>query len=72
MNSCLFHSGTRREGKNWISTGGRVVGVTSVMSDLPSAIARAYEIIDGIKFDGMVYRSDIGVRAMGRMKSLGI
>ena len=59
----LFHSGTRKEGKNWISCGGRVVGVTAVDRDLNSALSKAYGIIEGIKFDGMVYRGDIGHRA---------
>lgn len=59
----LFHGGTRREGKNWFTAGGRVVGVTSVDKDLPSALTKAYDIASGIKFDGMYYRSDIGFRA---------
>jgi phosphoribosylamine--glycine ligase len=70
-NVYLFHSGTRREGKDWISAGGRVIGVTSVDSDLHPAVAKAYEIIEGIKFDGMVYRSDIASKGLARMKGFG-
>ncbi|SYZ73223.1 Phosphoribosylamine--glycine ligase [Candidatus Zixiibacteriota bacterium] len=67
----LFHSGTRRDNKDWISAGGRVVGVTSVDKDLHSAVAKAYEIIEGIKFDGMIYRSDIASKGLARMKGFG-
>jgi phosphoribosylamine--glycine ligase len=67
----LFHSGTRKDGKNWISDGGRVVGVTSVDKDLPSALAKAYEIIEGIRFDGMAFRGDIGFKANVLIKSAG-
>jgi phosphoribosylamine--glycine ligase len=62
-NCYLFHAGTRREGKSWLTAGGRVVGLTSVDKDLPSALSKAYEIIDGIRFDGMTYRGDIGFKA---------
>ncbi|MEP0827062.1 MAG: phosphoribosylamine--glycine ligase [bacterium] len=72
MNSMLYHSGTRREGKNWITAGGRVVGVTSVENDLPSAISRAYDVIENIKFDGMIYRSDIGSKSATMMRSYGV
>jgi phosphoribosylamine--glycine ligase len=72
VNCNLFHSGTRRDGKNWISAGGRVVGLTAVDKDLPAALSRAYEVIDGIKFDGMIYRTDIGSKATSRMRSYGV
>lgn len=68
-NCYLFHAGTRREGKNWITAGGRVVGVTAVDKDLSSTLAKAYDVIDGIKFDGMTYRGDIGFRANDRVKA---
>ncbi len=71
MDSMLYHSGTRREGKNWITAGGRVVGVTSVENDLPSAISRAYNVIENIKFDGMIYRTDIGLKSAAMNRSYG-
>jgi len=70
-NCQLFHAGTRKEGKQWKTAGGRVVGLTSVDKDLPKALAKAYDIIQGIKFDGMVYRSDIGFKANSRVKAVG-
>ena len=72
MNSFLFHAGTRREGKNWISAGGRVVGVMSAEGDLPSALSRVYEVIENIKFDGMIYRTDIGSKGLNRQRNIGI
>ena len=68
----LFHAGTHRDGKNWLTAGGRVVGVTGFDKDLRSALNRTYEIIDNINFDGMVYRSDIGFKANMRWKKEGI
>lgn len=67
-NCHLFHAGTRKEGKYWLTAGGRVIGLTSVDSDLPKALSKAYEIIDGIRFDGMVFRNDIGFKANNRVK----
>jgi phosphoribosylamine--glycine ligase len=72
MNGFLFHSGTKKDGKNWISAGGRVVGVMAADNDLPSALARAYDIVENIKFDGMIYRSDIGSKGMVWMKGHGV
>jgi phosphoribosylamine--glycine ligase len=72
MNSTLFHSGTRRDGKNWLTAGGRVVGVTAFENDLPSAISRAYDVVENIKFDGMLYRSDIGAKSSAMMRSYGV
>lgn len=72
MNCFLFHAATRKEGKNWISSGGRVMGVTSVDKDLPSALSKAYDLINKIKFDGMYYRSDIGFKANNQVKVSGI
>ena len=68
----LFHAGTRREGKNWLTAGGRVIGVTGYDTNLRSALNRTYEVVDNINFDGMVYRSDIGFKANMRWKKEGI
>ncbi len=72
MDCFLFHAATRKEGKNWISSGGRVIGVTSIDKDLPSALSKAYSLINKIKFDGMYYRSDIGFKANNQVKVSGI
>ncbi len=68
----LFHSGTRKEGKNWVASGGRVLGVTGINHDLKSALGSAYDVINSIKFDGMYYRNDIGFKANLQIKTVGI
>ncbi len=61
----VFHAGTARKDGRLITAGGRVLGVTAVADDLPKAIARAYEALQLIHFDGMQYRTDIGRRGRG-------
>ncbi len=56
----VFHAGTRLEGGQVRTNGGRVLGVTALGSDLASARAKAYEAADGIFFDQMQRRGDIG------------
>jgi phosphoribosylamine---glycine ligase len=60
----VFHAGTRLEGKRVLTNGGRVLGVTALGDSLKMAARRAYEATDGIRFDGMQYRKDIGHRAL--------
>ncbi|MEW5735437.1 MAG: phosphoribosylamine--glycine ligase [Thermodesulfobacteriota bacterium] len=62
----VFHAGTKLSDSKVLSSGGRVLGVTAVGSDLPQAIARAYEAVGKIKFDGAFCRSDIGKKALDR------
>jgi phosphoribosylamine---glycine ligase len=60
----VFHAGTRLEGKNLVTTGGRVLCVTALGDSVKLARARAYEALDGIRFEGMQYRKDIAYRAL--------
>jgi phosphoribosylamine---glycine ligase len=59
----LFHAATRRDDTNWYTNGGRVLGVTAVNKDIPSALKSAYNTIENIHFEGMYYRRDIGYQA---------
>jgi phosphoribosylamine---glycine ligase len=59
----VFHAGTALRGEELVTAGGRVLGVTAVAPDVEGAIARAYEAVSRIRFDGMHYRRDIGRRA---------
>ena len=59
----VFHSGTRREGADWLTDGGRVLGVTALGADIAAARARAYEAVGKISFEGMHFRRDIGLKA---------
>ena len=58
----VFHAGTKAEAGKVLSSGGRVLGVTSTGSDIPSAIKKAYEAVAKIQWDGIHYRKDIGHR----------
>ncbi len=57
----VFHSGTaRNEAGNFITSGGRVLGVTSTAVSLEVALAEAYDAANRISWPGMQYRRDIG------------
>jgi phosphoribosylamine--glycine ligase len=65
----VFHSGTRREGDAILTDGGRVLGVTALAADLPTAAMSAYEAVNKIQFEGMHYRRDIGAKGMEKLNS---
>lgn len=60
----VFHAGTRRENNRWITSGGRVLGVMGMDQELKGALAKAYNVIKKIRFDGAHYRRDIGFRVL--------
>jgi phosphoribosylamine---glycine ligase len=60
----VFHSGTSQANGQILTAGGRVLGVTAVAPSLEEALARDYEALKLIHFDGMYYRRDIGHRAL--------
>lgn len=62
--SMVFHAGTSRKDKETLTSGGRVLCVTALGSTVKAAQQRAYEVAEGIKFDGAQYRKDIGYRAI--------
>jgi phosphoribosylamine---glycine ligase len=60
-----FHAGTRRDAKGRIVTaGGRVLGITARGRTFDEARARAYATVDTVRFDGMHFRKDIGLRGI--------
>ena len=63
----VFHAGTgvNRKGE-LIATGGRVLGVTALGSDIQGAKDNAYRAVEKIHFDGMHFRKDIGDKAINR------
>jgi phosphoribosylamine--glycine ligase len=63
-NVIVFHAGTKRQGDQVVTAGGRVLAVTSTGHDLLTALARAYAGVKAIHFEGVQYRSDIGARAL--------
>ena len=56
----VFHAGTKWDGDQIVTNGGRVLGVTAVGEDLHKARANAYEAVKWIDFDNKYCRSDIG------------
>ncbi len=63
----VFHAGTAKKASGeFVTNGGRVLGVTASGQGLESAIARAYEATSKIRFDGMHYRRDIGAKGLKR------
>jgi len=63
----VYHAATRKEDGQVKTVGGRVLGVTALGANLEAAIARAYEAVGRIHFDGMYCRRDIGHRALARL-----
>jgi phosphoribosylamine--glycine ligase len=62
----VFHAGTSTRDGDFYTAGGRVLGVTARAASLQEAVARAYEAVEKIKFDGAHYRKDIAARALKR------
>ena len=62
----VFHAGTAELDGRVVTAGGRVLCVTALGDNIRSAQKRAYEIADGIIFEGRQYRRDIGHRAIAR------
>jgi len=60
----VFHAGTVMKDADVVTSGGRVLCVTALADNVKQAQQRAYEVIMGIHFDGMQYRTDIGHRAV--------
>lgn len=56
----VFHSGTVRDGGQWLTGGGRVLGVTALGGDVGAARERAYEAVEKIHFEEKHFRWDIG------------
>lgn len=60
----VFHAGTKKEGGQIVTNGGRVLGVTGRGKNLAEARAKTYNACDKITWNGMRLRKDIGHRAL--------
>lgn len=58
----VFHAGTKLEDGKFLTSGGRVLGVTAVGASLEDAREEAYRAAEKISFKGMHYRKDIGIK----------
>jgi phosphoribosylamine--glycine ligase len=59
----IFHAGTKSEGDKLFASGGRVLTVTGIGSDLTEARNQAYRAISQINLTNSFYRSDIALNA---------
>lgn len=60
----VFHAGTTVQEGQVVTSGGRVLCVTALAESVRQAQQKAYEVAQGIAFEGMQYRRDIGHRAV--------
>jgi len=60
----VFHAGTAKQNDRWLTTGGRVLGVTARGKNIASAVDNVYSAVKKISWDGMHYRKDIAQRAL--------
>ena len=60
----IFHSGTSKINDKIITSGGRVLCVTSLGNSIESAKIKSYQTVSKIDWDGCYYRKDIGNKAI--------
>jgi phosphoribosylamine--glycine ligase len=60
----LFQAGTKLVGEQIQTNGGRVIAVTSLGADIPSALDRSRKLADEVQFEGKFHRTDIGMDLM--------
>ena len=60
VDSLVFHAGTKQDGGKTISSGGRVICVTSYGKDFKKALEKSYENVQKIQFEKAYYRADLG------------
>lgn len=60
IDSLLFHAGTTQKDADIVTSGGRVIAITSYGSTIKDALATSYKNAAHIEYEGMYYRKDIG------------
>ncbi len=63
----VFHAGTKRNQNRFITSGGRVLGVTCTGDTFQEALDTAYINVRKISWPGMQYRKDIGIKGLKRI-----
>lgn len=59
-NGLVFHAGTKNNGNDVVTNGGRVLAVTGTGASLDEASKKVYNAVSGIQWDGLYFRKDIG------------
>jgi len=67
--AAVFHAGTDIRDGVVVANGGRVLTVCGTGADLTAARAAAYRAVDVIQWDGKMFRTDIGLRALARERA---
>jgi phosphoribosylamine--glycine ligase len=62
----VFHAGTRSEGSQVLTAGGRVLCAVGLGESVSAAQAQAYDLVHAIHWNLVQYRRDIGFRAIAR------
>lgn len=62
----VFHAGTKTQGNDIVTNGGRVLCATALGNTVTEAQKSAYELAKTIHWDGMFHRDDIAYRAIAR------
>lgn len=65
----IYHAGTKYSDGKFLTSGGRVLGVTCNSYTLQGALDKSYEAVSKISFEGAHYRTDIGQRALKAIPS---
>ncbi len=65
----VFHAGTAKYDDDFVTNGGRVLGVTGCGRDFRAALADTYRAVERISWPGVHYRRDIGRWALRRADS---
>jgi len=63
----VFHAGTKQEKDFVVTSGGRVLGVTSLGNSIKESIENSYNAVSKISFEKMYFRTDIGKKALKRL-----
>ncbi len=66
-NGFVFHAGTIKQSNRWLTSGGRVLGVTARGESIAAAVKEVYRGVGEISWDGMHYRKDIAQRALAKV-----
>lgn len=64
LSANIFHAGTAIVDGELVTSGGRVLGVTSTAADIHKAVKKVYSTINVIEFEDMYFRKDIAHRAL--------
>jgi len=58
--SIVFHAGTKKDGDDVLTAGGRVIAITSYADNFKDALQKSYNSIEKLSFEGHYFRTDLG------------